>query len=140
MKDKLKIGFIGLGQRGAAYGMNDGGAADITPQTATILNKVWAEKPDTAIVVLSTMVPHPGTNWEGQQKNQEEPLLNLAERLREQGRQVAVARMTSVSKAILERKTFSDYSGNNINHPNDFFGRVYAQTLLQTVIGYENIQ
>ena len=24
MKDKLKIGFIGLGQRGAAYGMTDG--------------------------------------------------------------------------------------------------------------------
>ena len=123
-----------------AYGMNDGGAADITAQTADILNKVWAEKPDVAIAVVSTMVPHPGTNWEGQQKNQEEPLLGLAAQMRGEGRDVAVARMTSVSKAVLERKHFSDYSGNNINHPNDFFGRLYAQTLLQTVVGYENMQ
>ena len=43
--------------------------------------------------------------------------------------------MTSMSLSILTRKDFYDYSGNNINHPNDFFGRVYAQTLLETVVG-----
>ena len=47
--------------------------------------------------------------------------------------------MTSVSQAILKHKDFHDYSGNNINHPNDYFVRVYAQTLLQTVVGYENM-
>lgn len=123
-----------------AYGMNDGFAPDVTEYAATVLDKVWAEKPDTSIVVLSTMVPHPNTNWDGNQKHHEEPFLRFAQQLRDTGRSVAVARMTSVSKAVLEKKTFSDYSGNNINHPNDFFCRVYAQTLLQTVIGYENMQ
>jgi hypothetical protein len=47
--------------------------------------------------------------------------------------------VTSVSKAILERKDFQDTTGNNINHPNDYFYRMYAQTLLQTLIGYENM-
>lgn len=41
--------------------------------------------------------------------------------------------------AMLEHKEFCDYSGNNINHPNDFFVRIYAQTLLRTLIGYENM-
>ena len=51
-----------------------------------------------------------------------------------------MACVTSTSKAILEHKEFQDYSGNNINHPNDWFCRVYAQTILQTLIGYENMK
>ena len=47
--------------------------------------------------------------------------------------------MTSMSLSILDHKDFVDYTGNNINHPNDFFERVYAQTLLQSFIGYENM-
>jgi hypothetical protein len=37
------------------------------------------------------------------------------------------------------KNSLRDESGNNINHPNDWFYRVYAQTLLQTLIGYENM-
>ena len=56
------------------------------------------------------------------------------------GKSVAVACVNSVTKAMLETKDFYDFAGNNINHPNDFLHRIYAQTLLQTVIGYENMQ
>ena len=51
----------------------------------------------------------------------------------------AVTNMTSMSLSILDHKDFVDYTGNNINHPNDFFERVYAQTLLQSFLGYENM-
>lgn len=51
----------------------------------------------------------------------------------------AVTNMTSMSLSVLDHKDFVDYTGNNINHPNDFFERVYAQTLLQSFIGYENM-
>ena len=51
----------------------------------------------------------------------------------------AVTNMTSMSLSVLDHKEFVDYTGNNINHPNDFFERVYAQTLLQSFIGYENM-
>ena len=66
-------------------------------------------------------------------------LLDLAAEYRAAGVDCAVSCMTSTSEAVLTRKDFHDYSGNNINHPNDFFARIYAQTLLQCVIGYENL-
>ena len=31
------------------------------------------------------------------------------------------------------------YAGNNINHPNDFWARLYANTLFETLVGYENL-
>ena len=44
--------------------------------------------------------------------------------------------MTSMSVSLLDYKDFVDYTGNNINHPNDFLHRVYAQFLFQSFIGY----
>ena len=124
-----------------ALGMNDG-TANTSASIQQLVNNVTIIDPDAAAVIVSTMMPHPDTNWDGQQKNQERYLLNTAKRMRENGKKVAVACMTSVSKALYEpdRKTFNDVTGNNINHPNDYLCRVYAQTLLQTVIGYENMK
>jgi len=87
------------------------------------------------------MVPNPNaTNgWYGHQDQQEAHLERTAKNFRDDGVACVVSNMTSVSKAVLEHKEFHDYSGNNINHPNDYFVRVYAQTLLQTIIGYENM-
>ncbi len=127
-----------------AFGMNDAG---VSPRTTsnnikTMVDGVLAADADASIVLLSTMVPNPNaTNgWYGQQVNQEPQLIRLAKDYTEDGVPCAVARMTTVSLAVLERKEFHDYSGNNINHPNDFFIRVYAQTLLQAVVGYENMK
>ena len=38
-------------------------------------------------------------------------------------------------QSILEHKRYRDMTGNNVNHPNDFLARVYAQTILQTIAG-----
>ena len=38
--------------------------------------------------------------------------------------------MTGMHHALLKRKLFRDMTGNNVNHPNDFLARVYAQTIL----------
>lgn len=122
-----------------AFGMNDI-IVDPTVYTREMIDTVLAIKPDAAVAVVSTMVPNPTSNWDNAQRHQEPYLLDLAEQMRGEGKQVAVACMTSVSNAILKKKTFNDYTGNNINHPNDFMCRLYAQTLLQTVIGYENMQ
>jgi len=43
---------------------------------------------------------------------------------------VALADVMTVTEAILKRKKFSDISGNNLNHPNDFLHRVYAEVIL----------
>ncbi len=127
-----------------AFGMNDAGSAPTVTKNNTkkMVDGVLAKAPDCSVVLLSTMVPNPNAvnGWYGQQVNQEPQLLRLAKDYTTDGVPCAVARMTTVSLAVLERKEFHDYSGNNINHPNDFFIRVYAQTLLQTVVGYENMK
>ncbi len=121
------------------FGMNDGGELPRVPveNVKSMMCSVEAVCPDSLYLAVATMVPNPNARgWYGRQDRQEEAF--LAENLMDG--KCAVAQMTSVSKAVLERKEFMDYTGNNINHPNDFFSRVYAQTLFQTLIGYENLK
>lgn len=121
-----------------AYGMNDRTLApeETASNQKTVVDAVRALAPDTATVFMATMVPNPdGIGWYGNQDRQEAVLLAMAEKERALGAECAVCRMTSTSLAVLQRKGFRDYAGNNINHPNDYFSRIYAQTLLQTVTG-----
>ncbi len=125
-----------------AYGMNDGGTAVATTKAnlKKIIDGVLELKPEASVMIVSTMTPHTGSNWDHDPiKQQERQFESLAKSYVKDGKHVAVACVHSVSKAVQEHKTFNDYSGNNINHPNDWFYRVYAQTLLQTLIGYENM-
>ena len=124
------------------YGMNDGGfgAATTKANIKKMIDGMYEIKPEVSVMIVSTMTPHSGSNWDFDAiKQQERQLESLAKQLRKDDKAVAVACVHSVSVAIQEHKTFNDYSGNNINHPNDWFYRVYAQTLLQTLIGYENM-
>ena len=51
---------------------------------------------------------------------------------------VSVAKVYSFFKGICETgKRSRDYLGNNINHPNDFGVRIYAQVVLKTLCGEE---
>ena len=47
---------------------------------------------------------------------------------------IALADVRSIHKRLLEKKRFIDMTGNNVNHPNDFLIRVYAQYLLKNLI------
>lgn len=103
-----------------------------------ILDRVIELAPNVEILLLATMVPNPeATNgWYGKQELFEPYMANLADEYTKKGTNCGIAKMTSMSKQILGRKRFRDYTGNNINHPNDFMARVYAQTVYETVIGY----
>ena len=125
-----------------AFGMNDGGipSSQTKDNDEVIIDKLFAINPDAAVMIVSTMTPHTGSDWDSSNtKGQEKQLLVLARDYRADGKAVAVACMNSVSKEVQKHKSFNDYAGNNINHPNDWFYRVYAQNLLQTLIGYENM-
>lgn len=125
-----------------ALGMNDGAVdPSVTKNNVqTIVDSVYTLAPNAAVALTSTMVPNPdGIGWYGNQDQQEAQLKALATAYRRSGRICDISCMTSVSLAVLERKDFNDYSGNNINHPNDFFGRLYAQNLVQLILGYDNL-
>ncbi|MBR5880276.1 MAG: hypothetical protein IKZ16_01200, partial [Clostridia bacterium] len=95
--------------------------------------------PNAEVLLVATMIPNPeATNgWYGNQHKFEDTFVSIAESYAKDGKSCAVAKMTSMSQRILANKRFRDHTGNNINHPNDFLGRLYAQVVFQTVIGYD---
>ena len=47
---------------------------------------------------------------------------------------IALADVSSVWQEILKSKTYLDFTGNGVNHPNDFGHRVYAEVILASLI------
>ena len=113
-----------------AFGMNDGHLDGTMYATNVdyIHSKIQEKYPDADILMVATMLPnYDAINF---YKNQETFHTYLSE-LETDG--VALANMTSVHKALLNRKKYVDMTGNNVNHANDYMSRVYAQTLLTTL-------
>ena len=121
------------------FGMNNGRNDEATERALVrqVTDRVLAQTPTASLLLLATMVPNPAAinGWYGNQARFEPMLYELAAEYRAAGAACAVAPMTSMSRALLERKRFCDYTGNNINHPNDYMARLYAQTVLATVAG-----
>ena len=131
-----------------AFAGNDA-CAGILPSTVAnnykkIIFDVVQIDPDAHFMMLSSMVNTPlATNgwWTPSMLEHETEFLKASRILNlKEGIPGAVVNMTSMSVSLLDYKDFVDYTGNNINHPNDFLQRVYAQFLLQCFIGYENMQ
>lgn len=117
------------------FGMNDG-TSNVDPKVfkiniQKIMDAARKGNPDCEFVLLSTMLPNPeAANFLGMQEH----YLPVLRELETQG--VVVADMTTYHKSLLAHKRYYDMTGNNVNHPNDFLARAYAQLLWQTVIGY----
>ncbi len=97
---------------------------------------------DICVCIMTTLVNNPdATNgWYGIEFMQEPYLLQASAALRRKGVACGTCCMTSLTLSALEHVKYNDISGNNINHPNDFFARMYACTLFENLIGYENLQ
>jgi hypothetical protein len=50
------------------------------------------------------------------------------------GKGVVLADLTAIWREFLKHKSFYDFTGNGVNHPNDFGHCVYAQTILSRLI------
>lgn len=116
------------------FGMND---LDTPPEDyermySEMISAVRAKNPRVGILLVSTMLPNPDSTW---LRNQVKTLPVL-EKFERNG-VAAVADVQSVHKSILSVKRYRDCTANNINHPNDFMARIYAQVILKTVLGAE---
>jgi len=126
-----------------ALGGND---ATMPPRSAAsavsmIIKRVLPMAPDASFLILATTMPNPDAlGFCDKQDGQEAEFINVAKEYAKNGTPCAVACMTSVSLAVMEHKDYRDITGNNINHPNDFTSRLYAQTMIQAMIGYENMK
>ena len=120
-----------------AFGMNDAYDAETHAGYARSMAEfVLSANPDASVVLVATMLPNPEAEGVAvRQETYEAALLEMAEAYPN----ICVAPVTSVHASMLEIKSYADMTGNNLNHPNDFMMRVYAQTILQTVLGDDYI-
>ena len=113
-----------------AFGMNDGNLPkeEHFKQIMAIINGIKEHDPDCDIVLIATTVPNIESTWYQSQVTyiEEYQKINLDN--------VAIVDMTHMHLDLLKKKKFKDMTGNNVNHPNDFLVRIYAQSIL-TVMG-----
>jgi len=115
-----------------AFGMNDGSGGvktfEYIRNLLRIMARVRAQNPRCEFILIATSLPNPASSFAtGYHEGYRPWVLRLAQK------GVAVTDMTVIHQDLLARKRFEDFNGNNINHPNDFFARVYAQALIETL-------
>ena len=127
-----------------AFAGNDACAAHTPTMVANNYKKIIDEAykicPELHFMMVSSMINTPlSTNgWHTPSMLEHEAEFSKAARKCNllEGIPGSIIGMTSMSVSLLDYKDFVDYTGNNINHPNDFLHRVYAQFLFQSFIGY----
>ena len=97
----------------------------------TIIDTIRRESPETDIILVDPMRPNrqitrttDGYRWDAGQGDY--ALAHLCLEREYEG--LAVLEIMQLHQNMLQRKRFWDINNNNINHPNDFFYRVIAQT------------
>ncbi|MBX3239615.1 MAG: SGNH/GDSL hydrolase family protein [Chitinophagaceae bacterium] len=114
------------------FGMNDG-TGKVAPeifieQIKGIIGTVRQANPSCEFIVIATMLANPEAVHSQIQQEYLKPVLGLA------SEGVAVADMTSIHGELLRHKAYQDMTGNNINHPNDYLARWYAQVISALLI------
>ena len=119
-----------------AWGMNDSSGGEGRPVQDFIadiqgqMEAIRKQQPKAEFILVCSMLPNEECHWAN-------PKVILAYRdalKKLQGPGVAIADVTSVWAELLKRKTYLDFTGNGVNHPNDFGHRLYAQVLSALLI------
>ena len=99
----------------------------------TILDKYLAENPNGNVLLVAPMLPNcQCKTWRNNQEIFEDSLLKIQQNYKN----VSVARVTSVIFDMEKTgKPIRDWLANSVNHPTDFCVRIYAQVILQTLLG-----
>ncbi len=121
------------------FGMND---ASVELSIDTFCNNIMnmiktirQQNSDCEIILLGTMLANPLAK--NQSKNQTEYTEYLV-RIAKGYENVSVVDIGAIHQDLLDSgKYYTEMSSNNVNHPNDFFARVYAMNLLSTLIEYD---
>ena len=118
-----------------AFGMNDATEKrpvdTFTNNIRQTVHKVSLACPSCNTIIVTSMTANPEWKFATPKLY---PLYasNLEKLARDK---IAVANVTTIWGQLLTRKSVLDYSGNGLNHPNDFGHRIYADVILET-IGY----
>lgn len=119
-----------------AFGMNDSWTKleDYRDMTNEMVSRYLSENPNGTVILVSPMNPNTQSTWVGNQAKFEAELDAIAESYDS----VAVAPVNTMFTEFENMgKRTRDWLANNINHPNDFGVRAYAQIILKTLAGDE---
>ncbi len=112
-----------------AFGMNDRVSKEkFKDNLQTIILGVRKVNPAAEIILVNSMMANP--LWHTFTVHDD--YSKLYAEMETKG--VAIADVRAMHQRLLKQKRFIDMTGNNVNHPNDFLIRVYAQTILQKLI------
>ena len=126
-----------------AFGANDPQLLEeeYKGQIKGMVNKYLAARPTGSVLLVSPFVFNQQvSNWFYNQKYFEGYLEEIKAEYAANGTSsnISVAKVFSFSSGICNTgKRNRDYLGNNLNHPNDFGVRMYAQVVLKTLCGDE---
>ncbi len=117
-----------------AFGMNDGAVSGLSHARSLekIVLAVKEALPDTEIAIIATMLPNEESNyWKNQHTFEEMYFRYFSSRYPD----ISIVRMSTVHKELINAKRYYHLTGNNVNHPNDFLIRAYAQAVVRTIAG-----
>lgn len=126
-----------------AFGMNDATNNAVNSTTyksnmRTMINNYLTANPNGTVLLMSCMLPNTQSGWytqNGWHDGVETALYEIANEYASSNN-VCVAPVTSMFRSFeTQGKKTRDVLANNINHPNDFGVRAYAQTVLKTIAG-----
>jgi len=107
-----------------AFGMNDGiDASKRTQELNKMMEIVKAKNPNAEFIIVTGMQPN--SMWRNLNPHASYPESDK----KMQTTHVAVADIWDIHAYMISRKKFIDMTGNNVNHPNDFLIRLYAQVV-----------
>ncbi|MDP9079296.1 MAG: SGNH/GDSL hydrolase family protein [Bacteroidota bacterium] len=114
------------------FGMNDG-TAKLPPEIYRthikgIIDSVSRQNPATEFILIAPMLANPASAFSGNQTLYKAELDKLART------GAVVADLTGVHTELLKHKSYQDMTGNNVNHPNDYLARWYAQIICGLLI------
>ncbi|MEQ7799672.1 SGNH/GDSL hydrolase family protein [Pedobacter sp. ASV1-7] len=114
------------------FGMNDG-TFEVVPdiyrtQVLGIMKTVLASNPKAEFILVSPMLANPFATQSKIQSKYKAELQKLT------GKGVVLADLTGTHQELLKHKSYQDMTGNNVNHPNDYLARWYAQVISAILI------
>ncbi len=126
------IAVLGFGMNDATLGL----AIDTyCNNMMSMIKTLRQQNPDCEIILLGTMLANPMAK--NQSKNQTE-YTEYLKKIAKNYENVSVVDIGAMHQDLLDSgKHYTEMSSNNVNHPNDFFARVYAMNLLSTLVEFE---
>ncbi len=114
------------------FGMNDG-SAGIPPEKfretiKQMIDTIKIKNQKAEFILIAPMLANPDAIQSNIQASYKAEL----DKLETKG--IIIADLTGVDIELLKRKNYQDQTGNNINHPNDYMSRWYAQFILGLLI------